>query len=116
MRRRLRQAYFDERVSEAEGDARASWEVQREVNRARRRLRRAYFDQRVREAEGDARASWEVLREVIGWGRGNRGMGPCGYFEKGGEGVMDKGEIVAGFCDFFMEVGLRLVAGVRRER
>ena len=86
------------------------------MNRARRRLKRAYFDQRVREAEGDARASWEVLREVIGRGRGNRGGVPCGYFERGGEGVTDKGEIAAGFCDFFTEVGLRLAAGVGRER
>ena len=64
----------------------------------------------------DARASWEVLREVIGRGRGKRGGAPCGYFERGGEGVTDKGEIAAGFCDFFTEVGPRLAAGVRRER
>ena len=84
------------------------WKVWVEVNRARHRLKWAYFDQQVREVEGDAKATWEVLRGVIGWGWGNKGMGPCGYFEKGGEGVMDKGEIVAGFCDFFMEVGPRL--------
>ena len=30
-RRRLRRAYFEQMVSEAEGDARASWEVLREV-------------------------------------------------------------------------------------
>ena len=30
-RRRLRRAYFEQRVREAEGDARASWEVLREV-------------------------------------------------------------------------------------
>ena len=70
----------------------------------------------MREAKGDARASWEVLREVIGRGRGNRGGAPCGYFERGGEGVTDKGEIAAGFCDFFTEVGPRLAARVRRER
>ena len=91
-------------------------EVWGEVSRSRHRLKRTYFDQRVREAEGDARASWEVLREVIGRGKGNRGGGPCGYFEKGREGVTDKGEIAAGFCNYFTEVGQSLAAGVRRER
>ena len=42
------------------------------------------------------RANSKVLRKVIGQGRGNREGGPCGYFEKGGEGVTEKGELIGG--------------------
>ena len=53
-RRRLRRAYFEQRVREAEGDARASWEVLREV---------------IGRGRGNGGGLW-LFREGRGWGDG----------------------------------------------
>jgi hypothetical protein len=65
---------------------------------------------------GDARATWEVLGEVLGGGRRKRKGAACGFFKKDGMGLTDKGEIAEGFCEFYLQVGPKLAAKIKRER
>ena len=98
-----------------EGKARLKGLVS-EVNSVRQRLKRAYFEQRLGEIKGDLRATWEVLGEALRGRRGRRSGATCGYFNKGGEGVTDGGQIARGFCDFYCGVGPGLAARLGRER
>ena len=90
--------------------------VKSEVNSTRQRLKRAYFAQRIGEVVGDMRATWEVLGEALRGRRGRKTGATCGYFNKDGVGVTDKGQIASGFCDFYCKVGPKLAARVGRER
>ena len=90
--------------------------VTRAVNRTRQRLKRAHFAQKLGETKGDLKATWGVLGEAL---RGRRGLSTgatCGYFNKDGVGVTDKGQIVNGFCDFYCKVGPKLAARLGKER
>jgi hypothetical protein len=68
------------------------------------------------EVMGDARSTWEVLGKVLGGGRKKRKRVACGFFRKDREVLTDKGEIAEGFCEFYSQVGPKLVAKIRRER
>jgi hypothetical protein len=99
---------------EQDGDRERLAEVTKEVNRTRQRLRRAYFSQRLKERVGDARATWEVLGRcwVVERRRGVR----WGFFRKDGMGLTSKVEVADGFCEFYSQVGPKLVTKIKRER
>ena len=90
--------------------------VKKEVNRIRQRLKRAYFVQRLEEIKGDLRATWGVLGEALRGRRARKTGATCGYFNRDGVGVTDRGQIAEGFCDFYCKVGPKLAARVGKER
>ena len=56
-----------------------------------------------------------MLGEVLA-GRKKGGTGSaCGYF-KDGVGVTDKGQIAEGFCEFYSQVGPKLMRRIKKER
>ena len=68
------------------------------------------------EIKGDLRATWEVLGEALRGRRGRKTGATCGYFNKDGVGVTDRGQIAGGFCDFYSKVRPKLAARIGRER
>jgi hypothetical protein len=40
----------------------------------------------------------------------------CGFFRKDGTGLTDKVEVAGGFCEFYLQVGPKLAAKIKRER
>jgi hypothetical protein len=65
---------------------------------------------------GDARATWEVLGEVLGGRKKKGGKVRCGFFRREGVGLTGRAEVADGFCEFYSQVGPKLVAKVKRER
>ena len=57
-----------------------------------------------------------MLGEVLGGKKKGRTGSACGYFVKDGVGVTDKGQIAEGFCEFYSQVGPKLVRRIKKER
>ena len=90
--------------------------INKEVNRMRVRLKRDYFKQRFNDKIGDLRATWEVLGEALTGKKSKSRASNCGYFTKDGKAVTDGNMISEGFCDFYSQVGPKLVAKIPNER
>jgi len=65
---------------------------------------------------GDLRATWGVLGEVLGGSKKGGTGSACGYFVKDGVGETDRAQIAEGFCEFYSQVGPKLLRRIRKER
>jgi hypothetical protein len=57
-----------------------------------------------------------VTLKVLGSRKKKKGKVGCGFFRKQGVGLTSKAEVEEGFCEFYSQMGPKLVVKIKRER